>query len=58
MLKEILYLFCGLLCALYPYFHTDFIDIALEHYNNGNMKRCLCELFINIAIGNIEIIVK
>lgn len=41
MLKEILYLFCGLLCALYPYYHTDFIDIALEHYNNGNMKRCL-----------------
>ena len=32
--------------------------IALEHYNNGRMKRYLCELFINNDMDKIELIMK
>lgn len=34
------------------------LNIALENYNNGRMKRYLCELFINNDIEKIELIMK
>lgn len=37
---------------------AELLNIALEHYNSGRMKRYLCELFINNDIGKIELIMK
>lgn len=37
---------------------AELLKFALEHYNNGRMKRYLCELFINNNIENIELIMK
>lgn len=37
---------------------AELLNIALEHYNNGRMKRYLCELFINNEIEKIELIMK
>lgn len=34
------------------------LNIALEYYNSGRMKRYLCELFINNDIEKIELIMK
>lgn len=37
---------------------AELLDFALEHYNNGRMKRYLCELFIINDIEIIELIMK
>ena len=37
---------------------TELLDLALEQYNNGRMKRYLCELFINNDIEKLELIMK
>lgn len=37
---------------------AELLNIALEHYNSGRMKRYLCELFINNDIDKIELIMK
>lgn len=33
---------------------AELLNVALEKYNNGKMKRYLCELFINNDISKIE----
>ncbi|MEG0361765.1 MAG: DUF3795 domain-containing protein [Longicatena sp.] len=35
---------------------AELLSFALEHYNNGRMKRYLCELFINNTLQDLEII--
>lgn len=35
---------------------AEHLKFALEHYNNGKMKRYLCELFIHNDIEKIELI--
>lgn len=35
---------------------VNLLEFALEHYNNGKMKRWLCELFINNDINKLELI--
>lgn len=37
---------------------AELLNIALEDYNNGRMKRYLCELFIYNDIEKIELIMK
>lgn len=35
---------------------AELLTFALEHYNNGRMKRYLCELFINNELEKLELI--
>lgn len=37
---------------------AELLDIALEKYNNGKMKRFLCELFIQNDINRLEELMK
>lgn len=37
---------------------AELLLIALENYNNGRMKRYLCELFINNELDPLELIMK
>lgn len=37
---------------------ADLLTVALGKYNDGRMKRYLCELFITQSIDNIELIMK
>ncbi|MDO5111204.1 MAG: DUF3795 domain-containing protein [Clostridia bacterium] len=37
---------------------ADMLTVALERYNNGRMKRYLCELFIRQDIGTLQTIMR
>ncbi len=37
---------------------ADLLSVALEHYNNGRMKRALCELFIREDMETLRDIMR
>ena len=37
---------------------SDYLRTALEKYNNGRMKKYLCQLFIELSLENIEVLME